>query len=223
MAKRNSFLYVFAILYVWTPFVSTKDKSEVVPTIALHLDYISLEKTLWDFLDSSSQSKHNESSQLYKIFEAHNNVVSENYTTDFELMKYSVLLSNRDWTNNIVEDVNFQVWSNIVETLTKFEGLFKYFRGFLNRYFEGEYDKQSILDFCTDVLDANENSVNIPGVIDQIQSVMLKLYHRAMLVCTLSFFSRKCALLLIKYVICLFVYSIISVSPFFSWVQVSCA
>ncbi|KAL5276194.1 hypothetical protein ACFFRR_001798 [Megaselia abdita] len=180
MSKRNISWYIFATLHFWTLYVNAKDKSEVVPAIALHLDYISLEKSLWDFLNHT-QSKRSESSQLDKIFKAHSNVVSENYTIDFELVKYSVLLNNHEWPNNVTEDVNYNVWSNTVETLVKFEGLFKYFRGFLNRYFEGEYDKQAILDLCRDVLDDNENSVNIPGVIDQIQRVMLKLYHRAML------------------------------------------
>lgn len=165
--------------------MNAKDKSEVVPVIALQLDYVSLEKSLWHFLNA--QIKHNESSELYKIFEAHNAVVSENYTSDLELLKYSVLLSNHNWPNNVTEGVNYDVWSNTVETLTKYEGLFKYFRGFLNRFFEGEYEKQAILDFCRDVLDDNENSVNIPGTIDQIQRVMLKLYHRAMLVRIFSY------------------------------------
>lgn len=182
MSKRKSFLLIcFAILFISTSLTLAKDQGEVVPVIALHLDYISLEKSLWDFLNSPS--KHNESTKLDKIFEAHNAVVGENYTSDLELMKYSVLLNNHDWPNNVTEGVNYAVWSNTVETLIKFEGLFKYFRGFLNRYFENEYDKTAILDLCRDVLDDNENSVNIPGVIDQIQGVMLKLYYRAMLVC----------------------------------------
>lgn len=182
MEKIKSFLWCFVILWTFTLRTYALDKSETVSVISLQFDYIALEKSLWVFLESPN-NKHNESSKLDKIFETHNAIVSEYYYGgDLELKKYSVLLSNRDWPNNVTEDINYEIWMSTVDILTNFEGLFKYFRGFLSRYFEGEYDRQAILDLCRDALDDNVNSVNIPKTIGEIQRVMLKLYHRAMLV-----------------------------------------
>lgn len=186
--SHSSLLCSFVILCVFSvTHASSNHQSEVVSVISLQLDYIKLEKSLWAFLESSS-SKYSESSKLDKLFETHISIVSEHYTADLELLRYSVLLNDPNWANNVTEDLSSRVWMDTVYTLTKFEGLFKFFRGFLNRYYENEYEKQALLDLCRDVLDDNANSVNIPGVIDQIQTVMYKLYHRAMLVCRFIFF-----------------------------------
>lgn len=144
-------------------------KKALAPIIALRLEYVSLEKSLWQYL--SEPAKNNEAKQLRKVFETHRNVVNGNFSRDFDPMRYSILINHYEWT--------------ALETdLLELDGTFKHFRGLVNRYLDGDYDKQAILDLCNDALHENENSINIPDVIEKMHNTMVRqtLYYRAMLV-----------------------------------------
>ncbi|KAL5276193.1 hypothetical protein ACFFRR_001797 [Megaselia abdita] len=143
-------------------------KKALAPIIALRLEYVSLEKSLWQYL--SEPTKNNEAKQLRKVFETHRNVVNGNFSGDFDPIRYSILINHFEWNNLEVD-------------LLELDGLFKEFRAFINRYLDGDYDKEAILDLCKDVLHENENSINIPDVIEKIHNAMVRqtLYYRAML------------------------------------------
>lgn len=144
-------------------------KKTLAPIIALRLEYISLEKSLWQYL--GEPKKNDEAKQLRKVFETHRNVVNANFSGDFDPTKYSIL-------------VNHYEWNGLEADLLELDGLFKYFRGFINRYLDGVYDKQAILDLCNDALHENGNSINIPEIVEKMQNIMVRqtLYYRAMLV-----------------------------------------
>lgn len=149
--------------------VAFSTKKTLAPIIALRLEYVSLEKSLWQYL--GEPAKNDEAKQLRKVFETHRNVVNSNFSRDFDPTRYSIL-------------VNHYEWNGLEVDLQELDGLFKYFRGFINRYLDGDYDKQAILDLCNDALHENKKSVNIPDVIERIHNVMVRqtLYYRAMMV-----------------------------------------
>lgn len=165
----NKILCLVGLLLAVACGATATTKKTLAPIIVLRLEYVSLEKSLWQYL--SEPEKHDESKQLKKVFETHRNVVNSNFSRDFDPIKYSIL-------------VNHFEWSNLEVDLVELDGLFKHFRGFINRYLDGDYDKQAILDLSNDALHENENSINIPDVIEKMHNVMVRqtLYYRAMLV-----------------------------------------
>lgn len=146
-------------------------KKALAPIIAVRLEYVSLEKSLWQYL--SQPTKNDEAKQLKKVFETHRNVVNSNFTSefDFDPMKYSILVNHYEWTD-------------LEENLVELDGLFMHFRGLVNLYLDGDYDKQAILELCNDALHENKDSIDIPDLIEKMHNVMVRqtLYYRAMLV-----------------------------------------
>lgn len=167
----KSVVFFLCFIGLWQINVSATaftTKKSLAPIIALQLEYVSLEKSLWQYL---SDPKNGETKQLRKVFDTHRFMVNSNFTSDFDPMKYSIL-------------INHYEWSTLETDVLELDGLFKYFRGFINRYLDGNYEQQAILDLCNDCLNENGQSFNIPDVIEKIFNVMIRqtLYYRAMLV-----------------------------------------
>ncbi|XP_061390164.1 uncharacterized protein LOC133325407 [Musca vetustissima] len=138
---------------------------------AIRQEYLSLEKSLWQHLDRSTNNRNAEQ-QLRKIIDSHRRFVQQHMGqgTEWQEGKYDIL--------------NHYEWSILERDLIQIDNLFGVFAAYLRSHHNSAADleEQQLMDVTESVL-RNDKTFSMARILQDIELIMVKqtMYYRAMM------------------------------------------
>lgn len=137
---------------------------------AVREEYLSLEQSLWQHLDRSTNNRNAEQ-QLRKIIDSHRRFVHQHMQSTWEEDKYQIL--------------NHYEWSLLERDLMQIEHLFGVFHNYLRAQHNNveDIDEKSLMDVTENAL-RNDRTFSMARIFQDIELIMVKqtMYYRAMMV-----------------------------------------
>ncbi|XP_073830143.1 uncharacterized protein isoform X2 [Musca autumnalis] len=135
---------------------------------AIRQEYLSLEQSLWQHLDRSTNNRNAEQ-QLRKIIDSHRRFVHQHMREMWQEGKYEIL--------------NHYEWSLLERDLIQIDNLFGVFAAYLRSHHNNvDLDESTLRDVAESIL-RNDKTFSIPRIFQDIELIMVKqtMYYRAMM------------------------------------------
>ncbi|KRG06869.1 uncharacterized protein LOC6585004 isoform X2 [Drosophila mojavensis] len=138
---------------------------------ALRIEYLSLERALWIYLNKTANSQNNKETQLRKVYDSHRNFINKRQMgREFASDKYKIMH-------------HFE-WNQLEMKLTELNRIFDFYKNILMKPVSSDgLEERAVLDLTLTVL-RNDKHYSMSQIFQTIEEYMVKqtLYYRAMVV-----------------------------------------
>ncbi|XP_017870065.1 PREDICTED: uncharacterized protein LOC108618522 isoform X2 [Drosophila arizonae] len=138
---------------------------------ALRIEYLSLERALWIYLNKTANSQNNKETQLRKVYDSHRNFINKRQMgREFASDKYKIMH-------------HFE-WNQLEMKLAELNRIFDFYKNTLMKPVSSDgLEERAVLDLTEAVL-RNDKHYSMSQIFQTIEEYMVKqaLYYRAMVV-----------------------------------------
>ncbi|XP_030567505.1 uncharacterized protein LOC115767384 isoform X2 [Drosophila novamexicana] len=146
-------------------------RTPIIEVDALRNEYLSLERSLWQYLQKTANSLNNRETQLRKVYDLHRSFINKRQMGRiFDSKKYDVM--------------HHYEWMMLESQLSNLNRLFDFYKNTLMSPITSTgLDERAVLDLAEEVL-RNDTSFSMSQIFQEIEHIMVKqtLYYRAMVV-----------------------------------------